>query len=92
MRRIFAGLVSDEIAEAYEHLLEANGVPQPDADVFSGGAAIADTLRSLGMATLYTPPALEATASPKQAGLAGILCCISENLIHNVGCCRISFV
>lgn len=65
MRKLFTDLVPEEIAEAYEKLLDIEGVPEPETAAFFGDKAIAGELHALGMATLFTPvsgrpPVLEA--------------------------------
>lgn len=60
VQQVFAGLIPDEVAEAYEKLLNAGGVPERDAASFFGRNDIAGTLTDLGMATVYVP----APASP----------------------------
>lgn len=71
VHRVFTGLVSEEIAGAYEHLLEANGVLEEDAASFFGDEGVATALTNLGMATVYAPvPGRPSIVDPVDPDLA----------------------
>lgn len=71
VRRIFTGLVPNDIADAYEKLLEADGVREEEAAALLGGGDAVETLTGLGMATVYAPAAsLPAIVEPVDPDLA----------------------
>lgn len=75
-RKLFAGLVPDDVAAAYQKLLEADGVPEADAASFFDDEGMKQALIDYGMATVYErapgrPPVLD-PVEPEMA-IAGVL-------------------
>lgn len=70
-RTIFAGLVPDQVADAYQRLLDADGVPAKEAAAFFKDKTTAKALTDYGMATVYErTPGMPLVLDPVEPELA----------------------
>lgn len=86
LKKLLAGLISDELLDAYTRLLDADGCPASEAAEFVGNQELVDQLLARGMAHTrphsVTGPAKLEPARPDLA-LSGVLAGLQAHLVED---------